>query len=57
MSDGLDARRDGVHYFVGRSDGRISDALVLELHSVAKSFTVGVFDVTFVREIMFRRGV
>ena len=49
----FDAIGQCVHHFVGVGDGRIGDALVLELDCVGKLFALGVLDVTVMCGVMF----
>jgi hypothetical protein len=53
--DGLDARRNGTHEFVGGRDSEICDSFVLEFHGIAEAFAVGVFYKTFVSAVVLRQ--
>ena len=51
--DGLDAISQSVHHVVHVCDGGISDAFVLELHSVGWAFALCVFNMAIVCAIVF----
>ena len=53
--DGLDAGRNGTHEFVSVCDSGICDSFMLEFHGIAETFTVGVFNKTFVSAVVLRR--
>ena len=55
--DSLDARRNGVHDFVGWCYSGIGYTFVLKFNCVAETFAVGIFNVAFVGAIMLRRCV
>ena len=52
--DGVDAGQNGTHEFVGVCDGGICDSFMLEFHSIAEAFAVGVFNKTFVSAVVLR---
>ena len=53
----VDARRDGLYDLVGWRDCGVGNAFVLELYRIAEPFTIGCFDMAFVRTVVFRQGV
>jgi hypothetical protein len=53
----VDARRDGIHKFVGGCDSGISDMFMLKFHCVTEVFAVGILDVAFVCAVVLRRCV